>query len=241
VTGPAGGHQVLKLPHGLCVAVAIPPAGGDPAGDAALDQLAAALHPEERRHLITLAPGRQPAFAAGRVALRAALQAQALPDDVPLLPDERGAPRLPTGALGSISHKRTLALALAAPHPAGAPPAALGLDLEDDRPLRVDISRRVLTSVERAELAASPGDHRDRDLITRFCLKEAFYKAVNPFVRRYVSFLDVRVEAVGHNGYASFQAGLLREQRLAAEGWVALPDTILPGYIVASVRAEQHA
>jgi 4'-phosphopantetheinyl transferase EntD len=239
VSASAVDHQLFALPHGLGVAVPIPAdAAQDPA---ALAELAAALHPEERRHLATLGPGRQPGFAAGRVALRAALAAQGLPSGGPLLSDERGAPRLPAGALGSISHKRALAIAVAAPAGPDGAPAALGVDLEEDRPLRVDISRRVLTERERTELAASPPDRRDRDLIIRFCLKEAFYKAVNPFVRRYVSFLDVLVDTIARDGHASFQAHLLEEQGLSAAGWVGSPCAgRLAGYLVACVRADQR-
>ena len=86
--------------------------------------LLARLDPEERRFLAGLPEGRQASFAAGRAALRAALGDLGLPL-APLLPDGRGGPRLPPGALGSISHKRRLAVALAAPAPPE-PPARWG-------------------------------------------------------------------------------------------------------------------
>jgi 4'-phosphopantetheinyl transferase EntD len=215
----------FDLPHGRCVAVAIPAE--------VTAELLARLHPEERRHLAGLPEGRQPSFAAGRAALRTALTELGLPSEA-LLPDERGAPSLPAGVLGSISHKRTLAIALAA-HAPGDAAAALGVDLEEDRPLRVDISRRVLTEGERRTLAQATVEQRDRDLIRRFSLKEAFYKAVNPFVRGYVSFHDVEVTGIDGDGRAGFAAALLEQRKLVAEGWVGLP---ISGFTVASVLIE---
>ena len=59
------------LPHGHLVGVAIP--------DALTPELWAGLHPDERAFATTLAPARQLAFTAGRVALRAALGDLGLP------------------------------------------------------------------------------------------------------------------------------------------------------------------
>jgi phosphopantetheine--protein transferase-like protein len=224
------------LPHGQLAAVDISPAY--------TADLRAALHPDERAHADDLPPGRQPSFAAGRVALRAAVQAIARdPAEAArlaahaCLPADDGAPLLPPGVLASISHKRTLAVALAAPAPlTGA--AALGVDLEEDRRLRVDISRRVLTERERARAAALPPAERDRCLIRHFTLKEAFYKAVNGFGLARVSFRTVEVLDVSANGPVQFAAPLLLEQHLAISGWIGTP---IDGYVVASVRADLRA
>jgi 4'-phosphopantetheinyl transferase EntD len=223
----------LDLPHGRLVAVDVP--------DALTDELRAALHADELAHVLTLGPGRQPTFAAGRVALRAALVAIAADpahaarlSAMPYLPDPDGAPALPPGVLASISHKRALAVALAAPAEPDGAPAALGVDLEDDRPLRVDISRRVLTEGERARVSALPPADRDRGLIEHFALKEAFYKAVNGFRLAHVSFHNVEVTRISAHGAVQFAGPLLLEQQLAINGWLGTP---IAGYVVASVRA----
>jgi len=96
---------------------------------------AGALHAGERAHFATLAPARQREFVAGRGALR-----EALGQDVAILPDDRGAPILPAGWVGSISHKGALAAALVA----RADGARIGVDLEVAAPSRMPIERRVL-------------------------------------------------------------------------------------------------
>jgi phosphopantetheine--protein transferase-like protein len=229
-------RHTLALPHGRLVAVDVPPA--------LTDELRDALHPDELAHALTLGPGRQPTFAAGRVALRAALAAIASDateaarlTGVPYLPDSDGAPTLPPGVRASISHKRTLAVALAAPAEPNGAPATLGVDLEDDRALRVDISRRVLTAAERTRVAALPPEGRDRGLIGHFALKEAFYKAVNGFRLAHVSFQNVEVSEISADGAVRFAGPLLLEQQLAINGWLGNP---IAGYIVASVRARAH-
>ncbi len=213
----------LDLPHGRCVGVAINE-GGPPA-----EQLAA-LDPQERTYLAGLPPGRQGSFAAGRLALRVALSELGIPL-APILPDGRGAPTLPAGAVGSISHKRRLAIALAA----RAPGLALGVDLEEDRPFRIDISRRVLTPPELAEVQALAEPARTSAVLDRFCLKEAFYKAANRLVPRTISFQEVAVVAIDPDGQASFAGSFLDAHPLLPAGWVGRPH---PGHVMASVRIE---
>jgi 4'-phosphopantetheinyl transferase EntD len=152
----------------------------------------ARLHPDERAAGAALASARRGEWAAGRLALRAALARAGADADAPIGIDDRGAPRVPGGFTGSISHKRGLAVALAAPLAQG---ARVGIDLELDAPSKVAIEARVLTAAERAGLAAlPPGDERGRAVMLRFAIKEAIYKAVDPFVRRYVGFQEVEVE-----------------------------------------------
>ena len=140
------------------------------------------------------------------------------------LPDPLAPRRCRAGVLASISHKRTLAVALAAPAPADRdrPAAALGVDLEEDRALRVDISRRVLTESERARLAALPPPSVIEISSTHFTLKEAFYKAVNGFGLAHVSFQNVEVSRISADGSAEFAAPLLLEQQLTINGWIGI-------------------
>jgi 4'-phosphopantetheinyl transferase EntD len=167
----------LDLPHGRCVGVVIPEAL--PA--AAL----AALPSEERAAAERMSEARRPSFVAGRLALRAALADLGLPQ-APIAIGDRGAPLLPAGAVGSISHKRTLAVGLAAP----AAGQHIGVDVEEDAPLRVDVSRRVLTADEEAVLAGAAPEARARAVLMHLSAKESIYKALDPFVHRHVSFKE---------------------------------------------------
>ncbi|MBE7451561.1 MAG: 4'-phosphopantetheinyl transferase superfamily protein [Kofleriaceae bacterium] len=173
------------LGHGHAVAVAV----GDP-DEAAL----AELHPDERARARALGPVRRREWVAGRRALRRALAAIE-PDPAgalapaPLLADERGRPLVPPGRVGSISHKRAVAVALAAAERGW----TVGVDVELVAPRRIDVSARVLTPAERAAVPAAPGLARDRAVILAFALKEAIYKAIDPHLARYVGFQEVAV------------------------------------------------
>ena len=181
----------------------IGPESNPPHRDAHLATLVehGALHEAEAALAMTLPTSRRAAFVAGRVALRAAIHAVAPGTaDVPLLlarpllRTTRGAPTLPAGVLGSISHKRTHALAIALAGNRG----HVGVDLEE-RPnatdaLRPSIAPRILTVREQDALTAlDPLAHRDATLL-RFALKEAIYKAIDPIVERYVRFTEVEVD-----------------------------------------------
>lgn len=163
----------LALAHGACVIVEL----DDEAS--ALAQLA----PAEQDRAAQLGPVRRREFIAGRTALHLALGS-----DAAMLSDDRGAPILPPGWVGSVSHKRALAAALVAPAGVG----RLGVDLELAAPPRVDIGGRVLTAREQAELTDG-----GRGVTLRFSIKEAIYKAIDPYVRRYVGFTEVELALSG--------------------------------------------
>ncbi len=148
----------------------------------------AALPAAEQAHAQMLSGARRRELVAGRSAMHTALRSLA-PElaDAPILADDRGAPVLPAGWYGSVSHKGMRAAALVAP----AGDARVGVDLELARPARQDIASRILTPRELAALT-------DRGLgaTLRFSIKEAIYKAVDPFVRRYVAFTEVELDVV---------------------------------------------
>src|SRR5258706_15919528 len=106
--------------------------------------------------------------------------------DIPIARDDRGAPVMPEGWLGSLSHKDHLAAALVAPDDGEG--ARIGVDLEHARAPRQPIERRILNERELARL----GDDR-REITRCFAIKEAIYKAIDPFVRRYVGFTEVEL------------------------------------------------
>ena len=173
---------VLDLPFGTCVGVSLPADGPF--------ELPDGLHPAEVAFGRALPEARRAGWVGGRVALRAALAAVGVEAPEAMLSSPRGAPLLPSGAVGSVSHKRTVAVALCAR--AASPRATIGIDVEDLRPLRTDIASRVLTSDELAILPAD-GPARDAAVLLAFSAKEAIYKALDPWVHRFVGFQEASV------------------------------------------------
>jgi enterobactin synthetase component D len=180
---------VRTLPFGTCVGIALPDQHDVAAADSF--ELPAVLHPDEAAFARTLSPVRRAGWVGGRVALRAALDAIGVGTSAPLLATPRGAPILPAGAVGSVSHKSDLAVALAARAPTP-PEATLGIDVEVVRPFKHDIARHVLTAGERAALPPE-GPARDTEVLRLFSAKEAIYKALDPWVRRFVSFQEAEI------------------------------------------------
>ncbi len=172
----------LVLEHGTCVGVRIP------SDEAALDALAGVLSPAERARAAGLAGPRRRTWVGGRAAMREALARLGL-EAVAVPTDDRGAPVLPGGVVGSITHKEGLAAALVAPGSR----ARIGVDLELEVARTLDIAPRILTPGELAEIAPLDANDRAREVLLRFSAKEAVYKALDPFVRRYVGFGEVAV------------------------------------------------
>jgi 4'-phosphopantetheinyl transferase EntD len=169
---------ILETPHGTANVVTV-----HAWSQALLDELA----PAERALAETLSKKRREELVAGRVALR-----QLLPDDTrahAILPDDRGAPVMPPGWIGSLSHKLDRAAAVVAP----AGPHRIGLDLERARPPNIDVGRRVLTGRELDALGSLEPHAYGLAVTLRFSIKEAIYKAIDPFLRRYVGFLEVEL------------------------------------------------
>jgi enterobactin synthetase component D len=170
--------------HGVITAVHIPDSP-DPVPDGVLASLPAA----EAAHARSLRAYRQVSFVGGRLALRHACQQ--LGHQVPaILPDERGRAVVPATLSGSISHKRDLAIGMASHAAHG----MVGVDLEDYAPARPGIASQVLSEAERAAIAELPEHRRWIALLVRFSIKESVYKALDPYVHRYVGFLEAEVE-----------------------------------------------
>lgn len=56
---------------------------------------------------------------------------------------------------------------------------------------RIDLRRRVLTENECGDLGRLSGLSEDEDVLLRFSMKEAVYKAAHPVLRRTMVFKDV--------------------------------------------------
>jgi len=161
-------RDVLDTPFGRCVIIAL---------------AEHALVGEERLLAATLGPVRRRELASGRSALRAALADLGVVDAPAILADDRGAPVLPPGFVGSITHKAERAAALVAPAGQG----FVGIDIELAAASRLPIERRILTPREQARVSG-------RDVTLYFSIKEAIYKAIDPIVRRYVGFTEVELD-----------------------------------------------
>lgn len=142
----------------------------------------AGLSPEEAELIQSWAPHRRQEFATGRQCARQALAALSAKPEVSS-PDADGLPNWPEGYLGSISHSRGVAAAVAAPLNNY---ALLGLDLEKTNRLCGAAMRRVLHPQETSFAA---GDQARTSIL--FSLKEAFYKAQFPRWRTAGNFGDL--------------------------------------------------
>lgn len=173
---------VIALPHGIVAGVHLPPAP-EPVSAAVLGR----LHTEERAFAESCRGFRQVQFAGGRLALASVLN-ELGERRVAVLPNEHGAPQLPAGLVGSISHKQDLAVAVVARGSGG-----IGIDIEDCDQERPGVARRVLRAEELSAVELLPPERRWCDTVVRFSVKEAVYKALHPFFRRYIGFEEVNV------------------------------------------------
>lgn len=208
----------LDLAHGLCVGIRIP-------SDGVPEAWAARLAPAERAYADALGPARRNTWLAGRLALHEALLRAGVAHGA-ILSTDRGAPALPEGVLGSVSHKNALAVALVA-RGSG---ACLGIDLESTEPRGAGIERKVLTPEEDAEREGLAEERRWRDTIIRFSIKEAIYKAIDPFLRRIVGYWEVSVSPLD-DGTARVSAALERPLVIEAR-WQRFE-----AYVLATARA----
>jgi 4'-phosphopantetheinyl transferase EntD len=205
------------------VAVAVPDVG-------ALDEAEAGLHAGEAAHARGLLAPRRVTWVAGRLALRAALRDLGLEAGPaqPILSTPRGAPALPAGVKGSVSHKAHVAVALVARDEG----ATLGIDVEVERAPRGDIGRHVLTDGERLRHEALDATARVRELLVAFSAKEAIYKALDPWVGRFVGFREADI-ARGPGGGLSAALALR-----GGEGpfSVELHEEPAPGLVLVAAR-----
>jgi 4'-phosphopantetheinyl transferase EntD len=153
-----------------------------------LRALVAALHDDERGPLQRFATRRQITYAGGRYAMRELLRRFGLPDG-PILTDDRGAPLLPTSVRGSISHKDEVACALVTSDTT----AYYGVDVEGVPGPSDDLAAHILTGRELAQVRGMADAQRALELSLRFSAKESIYKALDPYVRRYVAHEEVEV------------------------------------------------
>jgi len=146
------------------------------------------LHPEEEQALPPRACMRKRTeWVLGRAAACRALR-ELGGDPWPVLRGDHGEPVWPEGIGGSITHcwPWTAALLIKA-----GKRFAIGIDLENlERAALVDFSSVICTA---AELDWTRGGEFQRRLAMIFSAKEAVYKGLHPFCRRYIDFKEVEL------------------------------------------------
>jgi len=161
---------------------------------APVDDHLAELSPKEQQFIKSWGPHRQSEFATGRMCARGALSALGL-ESSDLLPDVEGVPIWAKEVVGSISHSRGVAMAVAAK---SIEYRLLGLDLEKTNRLSEAATRRVVHPLE--------VNFVGEDLLKAsilFSLKEAFYKAQYPRWRTVGNFHDLALEVDLVDGVAN--------------------------------------
>ncbi|MDE0190764.1 MAG: 4'-phosphopantetheinyl transferase superfamily protein [Gammaproteobacteria bacterium] len=175
-----------------------------------VDDHAQGLLPGERAGLARMGDVRRREYSSGRRVARHALE---MLDILGFAVTARGRlPVWPRGIVGSITHSRTLALAMVGRR---RNVAGIGVDLELEQRVTDELARRVLLRRERERVV-------EKDWSTMlFAAKEAVYKAVNPLVGEYLGFADVEISASTDGTY---RAAMTRpgESKAAVEaggGW----------------------
>jgi 4'-phosphopantetheinyl transferase EntD len=109
----------------------------------------------------------------------------------------------------------------------------VGVDVEVDRAARPGIAKFVLTPREREALPSSP--EGDRLVTLVFSIKESIYKALDPYVARYVGFHEV--EVLGPEGQIETPKFMLKGQEglFEADVWWEFRS----GYIFSSARVRR--
>lgn len=189
------------------------------------------LEPEERDFALEMHPRRRGPWIGGRLALKNSLKHLGAPI-VPILSTPRGAPELPPGFVGSISHKKSLAVCLVSRDTGW----TVGVDLEPEIPPREGIESMILTEEENEEVQEHPSDVRWKETLLRFSLKESIYKAIDPHVRRFVGFQEVRVHPTPEG------TALVHWQLKKMEGPFEIEThwRRQEGYYITSVRVRNH-
>jgi phosphopantetheine--protein transferase-like protein len=185
----------LNLKEGRCVGLRIDDIIQSENGSKHVDfapWITSFLHPDEVKFAQQLSSkSTQKTFLGGRLALRHAMGCGI--NDCIILKDSYGRPRLPSSVIGSVSHKGEVAVALIADSvvPQGSSsPMGIGVDLEIRQGGHEGIARRILTPHERESLGKLTHVNSSEEVLLRFSIKEALYKAMHPLICQYVGFQE---------------------------------------------------
>lgn len=181
----------LQLPEGRCIGLQLAEDDAEMALEGwsnASHWIHECLHPDEVKYGQQQTVAVRKSFLLGRMALR-----MASGNEQPCLKDQHGRPTLPPSHMGSISHKGNLGVALIAP---SCPRTSVGVDVELCVTNRRSIAPKVLTGREISSLGQLEGLSMEEEVLLRFSLKEAIYKAAHPLIHQYVSFQEAEVTPV---------------------------------------------
>jgi 4'-phosphopantetheinyl transferase EntD len=170
------------------------------------------LYPQEEKGLPPGAGAKKKLeMAVGRAAVRRAFRHLGeVP--FPVLRGKQGEPIWPAGFTGSITHCRSWAAALLI---RAGKRFAIGIDLESvEQAAMVDISGVVCTA-EELDWVRDGASHERLAMI--FSAKEAVYKALYPFCRRYIDFKEVELLWLPQT--QSFQVGFVGELEIEFGGF----------------------
>lgn len=143
-------------------------------------------------------PNRRAEFLAGRFCAKKALEVAAI-DEQPILIGDDRSPVWPSGVRGSISHDGCRAIAALTDRDSV---IGVGIDLIDimEKPVALDVEHLV---VSEAEIALSKVLSIDPlvFLTLAFSIKESFFKAAFPEIRRFFAFDAVEIRTVDVQGH----------------------------------------
>ncbi|MFK5957170.1 MAG: 4'-phosphopantetheinyl transferase superfamily protein [Planctomycetota bacterium] len=169
-----------QLPAGVKLSVA-------PVRDA-MQELCA----EEQAMVEQAIRSRQQEFASARILAHQALQQLGFPS-TPLLANEDRSPQWPQEILGSLSHSRHWCAALIAQKTSSL--LGLGVDVEDDRPLKQNLFAEILTGNEMDAMEKHlPLTEHSIFVLAVFGMKEAVYKAMHPLGNHGLGFHAMEVD-----------------------------------------------
>ncbi|MCZ4351258.1 4'-phosphopantetheinyl transferase superfamily protein [Roseovarius aestuarii] len=173
--------------------------------------------PTEAGAIPRAGPKRQAEFAAGRAAIRRAMQAMGhAPKAVDVGPDR--APIWPNGMIGSLSHCDRLCIA-ALGHSDRL--RSIGVDVEEDIALSHDLIPEICSLAERAWLSSQPEGQRGQLAKLIFCAKECAYKCQYPVSQTLFDFDTLEITPDLDTG--QFEATFTRDIQCFTAG------TCLPG------------
>lgn len=149
------------------------------------------LYAVEEMAVASAVEKRKAEFRAGRTCAREALRLLGCADaPIPMRSDR--SPAWPSGFVGSISHTSSLAATVAAPRDLF---AGLGVDIEEDSPLELNLRQLIMLPDEREHLPSNfMIGSRSVDMAkVVFSIKEAVFKAIFPLTKAPLDFHDVSV------------------------------------------------
>ncbi|MGW0752333.1 4'-phosphopantetheinyl transferase family protein [Streptomyces sp. NPDC002587] len=190
------------------------------------DAAPAPLFPAEAALMEGRRERRRRQFATARACARHCLADLGRPP-VPLLPGPGGAPKWPSGLVGSITHCEGYRAAVAAP---ASEVAALGIDAEPAGPLPRGVLALIASEAELAHLASLTAAHPavpwDRIF---FSAKEAAYKAWYPATGIWLGFRDADLALSPAGTFtATLRPAVPPPVNPEYEGrWLAGPDLVL--------------